>query len=66
MIIDARDQGCPKPVMMAEETLSEITEGILVVIVDNEASADNLALFAKSNAFIVEGMKDFSRTVWIG
>lgn len=50
MLIDARDQGCPKPVMMAEEALSKITEGGIDIIVDNEASAENLALFAKSNA----------------
>lgn len=54
MIIDARDQGCPKPVMLAEEALSKISEGIIEVIVDNEASADNLAWFAKNNAFFSE------------
>jgi len=58
MIIDARDQGCPKPVMMAEEALSKITEGIVEVIVDNEASADNLAWFAKNNAFYSETIRD--------
>jgi selenium metabolism protein YedF len=58
MIIDARGQGCPKPVMMAEEALSKITEGIVEVIVDNEASADNLALFTKNNAFFSETIRD--------
>ena len=58
MVIDARDQGCPKPVMMAEEALSKITEGIIEVIVDNEASADNLAWFAKNNAFYSETTSD--------
>ncbi|MBA4374526.1 MAG: sulfurtransferase-like selenium metabolism protein YedF [Thermodesulfovibrio sp.] len=58
MVIDARDQGCPKPVMMAEEALSKITEGIVEVIVDNEASADNLAWFAKNNAFFSETTRD--------
>jgi len=58
MIIDARGQGCPKPVMMAEEALSKITEGILEVVVDNEASADNLACFAKSNSFYSETIRD--------
>jgi TusA-related sulfurtransferase len=38
MIIDARGQGCPKPIMMAEDALSKITEGIIEVMVDNEAS----------------------------
>lgn len=58
MIIDARDQGCPKPVMMAEEALSKIREGTVEVIVDNEGSADNLALFAKSNGFFSETIGD--------
>lgn len=58
MIIDARDQGCPKLVMMAEEALSKIKEGIVEVLVDNEASADNLAFFAKNNAFFSETIKD--------
>jgi len=58
MIIDARNQGCPKPVMMAEEALSKITEGIVEVIVDNQGSADNLAWFAKSNAFLSETIRD--------
>jgi len=58
MVIDARDQGCPKPVMMAEEALSKMAEGIVVIIVDNEASADNLAWFAKNNAFYSEAVRD--------
>lgn len=58
MLIDARNQGCQKPVMMAEEALSKITEGIVEVIVDNEPSADNLAWFAKSNAFFSETIRD--------
>lgn len=49
-VIDARGQGCPKPVMMATDALAGINEGTIEVIVDNEASADNLALFAGSNA----------------
>jgi TusA-related sulfurtransferase len=29
MLIDAKGHGCPKPVIMAEEALSKIDEGIL-------------------------------------
>lgn len=58
MVIDARAQGCPKPVMMAQEALSKIWEGIVEVIVDNEASADNLEWFAKNNAFFSETTRD--------
>jgi selenium metabolism protein YedF len=58
MVIDARDQGCPKPVMMAEEAISKISEGIVEIIVDNESSADNLAWFAKNHAFFSETVRD--------
>lgn len=58
MLIDARGQGCPKPVMMAEEALAKLSEGIVEVIVDNEASADNLAWFAKNNAYFSETIGD--------
>jgi len=57
MIIDARGQGCPKPVMMAEEALVKVSEGTIEVLVDNEASADNLAWFAKNNACYSEIVK---------
>jgi len=54
MLIDARGQGCPRPVMMAEEALSKIQEGIVEVIVDNEDSALNVAGFAAQNALFAE------------
>jgi len=46
MLIDARGHGCPKPVMMAEDAVSKITEGIVDILVDNEASVENLSRFA--------------------
>jgi selenium metabolism protein YedF len=58
MVIDARGQGCPKPVMLAEEALGKMTEGIVEVLVDNEPSADNLAWFAKRSGFYSETMKE--------
>lgn len=58
MVIDARGQGCPKPVMMATDALSRINDGYIEVVVDNEASADNLAWFAKSNALYSEKVQD--------
>ena len=54
MLIDARGQGCPKPVMMAEEALSKIQEGIVEIIVDNEDSALNVAGYAAQNALFAE------------
>ena len=58
MIIDARGQSCPRPVMMAEEALAKVSEGIVEVLVDNEASADNLAWFAKNNAYFSETARE--------
>lgn len=54
MLIDARGMDCPKPVVKAEEALSKINEGIVEVIVDNEASMKNLTKFARTNALYSE------------
>ncbi len=58
MLIDARGLGCPKPVIMAEEALSKIEEGIVEILVDNEASVGNLSRFATKNAFYSETVKE--------
>ncbi len=58
MRIDARGHGCPKPVMMAEEALSKIDEGIVEVLVDNEDSALNVAGFAAQNGMFAETAKE--------
>lgn len=52
--IDARGLGCPKPVVMAEEELAKTAEGVVVVLVDNEASVKNLSRFALKNAIYSE------------
>lgn len=57
-IIDARGIPCPKPVLMAEEALSKISEGIIEVLVDNEASAHNLSRFATKSALYSETIKE--------
>jgi len=58
MLIDARGEVCPKPVIMAEEALSEISEGIVEILVDNEASVKNLTKFANKNGFYTENVKE--------
>jgi selenium metabolism protein YedF len=57
MQIDARGQGCPRPVMMADEALNNIEEGIVEVLVDNEESALNVAGFAVQNELFTETIK---------
>lgn len=56
--IDARGIPCPKPVLLAEEALSKISEGIVEVLVDNEASVGNLTRFASKNGFYSESIKE--------
>jgi len=51
MLIDARGIDCSKPVILAEEALSKMQEGIIEVVVNNEGSAKNLAKFAKTSGF---------------
>lgn len=58
MLIDARAQACPKPMMMAEEALSGIGEGVVEVLVDNETAVMNLTWFANKNSFHVESEKE--------
>lgn len=58
MLIDAIGLGCPKPVIMAEEALSKMDEGIVEILVDNEASVQNLTRFASKNTFYSENAKE--------
>lgn len=57
MLIDARGLGCPKPVTMAEDSLAKIGEGMVDVLVDNEAAVKNLSRFASKNSLYAETEK---------
>jgi selenium metabolism protein YedF len=57
MIVDARGLGCPKPVIMAEEALAKMDEGIVDVLIDNEASVSNLSRFAAKNGYYSEAFR---------
>jgi len=58
MRIDARGFECPKPVIMAEEALSRISEGIVEILVDNEGSAKNLTKLATTSGLYSESEKE--------
>lgn len=58
MIVDARGLGCPKPVIMAEEALAKIDEGIVAVLTDNEASVKNLSRFAAKSGLSAESARE--------
>ncbi len=52
-IIDAKGLACPQPVILAKKALSGIEEGIVTVIVDSEASRENVRRFAESQGCTV-------------
>lgn len=58
MLIDARGQFCPKPVLMADEALSKINEGIVEIFVDNEVSVKNVTRFAATKGFYSETISE--------
>lgn len=52
--LDCRGLTCPQPVIQTKETLEEMAEGCLRVIVDNEASCSNVRRFAESQGHQVQ------------
>ncbi len=52
-IVDAKGLACPQPVIMAKKALSGIEEGFITVIVDSEASRENVRRFAESQGCTV-------------
>ncbi|MDH4163967.1 MAG: sulfurtransferase-like selenium metabolism protein YedF [Nitrospirota bacterium] len=60
MLVDARGCGCPQPVIMTDEALSKINEGIVNVLVDNEESALNVAGYAAQNGLLSETTREGS------
>jgi selenium metabolism protein YedF len=49
--------GCPKPVMMAGEAVARMGEGIVEVLVDDEAGARTVEGFAREDGFFAEAQK---------
>jgi selenium metabolism protein YedF len=58
MQIDARGKACPMPVMMTEEALKQVSEGIIEVLVDNEESALNVSGYAAQNGLFAETSRE--------
>ncbi len=49
-IIDARGLACPQPVVLVKKALEEGVEGTIEVLVDNDASRENVMRFAQYSA----------------
>ena len=54
MVVDARGYPCPKPVLMTKDALEKVEEGVVEVLVDNEASKENVKRFAQRQGCDVE------------
>jgi len=52
--VDCRGLSCPQPVISTKNALEEIEEGVLTVIVDNEASKANVCRFVESQGLKAE------------
>ncbi len=46
--LDCRGLNCPQPVILTKDTLAEMTEPRLVVMVDNDAACSNVSRYAES------------------
>ncbi len=58
--VDARGLGCPKPIILAEEALSKIEEGFITILIDNEASLENIKRYAERFGYYFESEKENS------
>jgi selenium metabolism protein YedF len=58
MLIDARGRACPGPVMMADDALSMMNDGIVEVLVDNEEASLNLQGYAAQNSMASEATRE--------
>ena len=51
IIVDARGESCPRPVIMTKKRLDEIEGGLLTTIVDNEVAKENISKLARSLSY---------------
>ncbi len=51
--LDCLGLNCPQPVILTKDTLAEMTEQELVVMVDNEAARSNVSRYAESQGYKV-------------
>lgn len=63
--VDARNQACPKPVIMTKKELDNMVEGTLTTIVDNEVAKENVSKLAKSLNLVYTVEKGTSNEYYI-
>lgn len=64
--IDARNLGCPQPVVLTKKALEEIASGEVLVRVNSEVSKDNVVKYATSQHYPVDVVaEDGEFAIWI-
>lgn len=56
--IDARGLSCPQPVLLATQAMNAADGGELEILVDNEASRENVGRAAKSQGWTVAASEE--------
>ncbi len=57
-IVDARGLSCPQPVLMTLDAISSGTDNEIQVLVDNEASRENVARAAENKGCQVKDVQE--------
>jgi len=55
--VDARGLSCPQPVLMAVEKMQEMGAGDLLVLVDTDASKENVSRAAEAKGWQVQDIR---------
>lgn len=56
--VDARGFSCPQPVLMTLDKIKEIKQGEITVMVDTDASKENVSRAAKSQGWEVADIRE--------
>ncbi len=56
--VDARGLSCPQPVLMAMEKMKEMQKGEMVVLVDTQASKENVSRAVQSQGWEVREIRE--------
>ncbi|MBW1783548.1 MAG: sulfurtransferase TusA family protein [Deltaproteobacteria bacterium] len=54
-IVDARGLSCPQPVLMTMDEIKKMSQGEIEILVDTDASKENVIRAAESKGWAVKG-----------
>jgi len=56
--IDARGLSCPQPVLMTMDKIKHLKKGELIILVDTQASRENVSRAAESQGWQIKEIKE--------